>query len=94
MRADLDARVDLDVLWQPVELDCLIAKGSLDDLERVSPDTETAENGTFLYFGKLKIPLTEAEEIALTERLAAYREEVGTFYGFVGRLLTGEAAHV
>lgn len=56
-------------------------------LDRVV-DQETSQAGRFLHFGALKVPLTEDEERRLQARLDAYREEVGTFYGFVGRVLS------
>ena len=59
------------------------------DLDRVAPDSETAQPGLFLHFRGLKIPMTETEGEDLDRALSGYRDEVGTFYGFVNRLLNG-----
>jgi hypothetical protein len=65
------------------------------DLDRIMPDAETTTPGRFLHFDRIKIPLTEEEANRLTLSLAAYREEAGTYYGFVGSVLfAGDTPHV
>ena len=59
-------------------------------LDRVTPDQDTSRAGLFLHFRALKIPLSAEEGALLDVRLAAYREEAGTFYGFIHSIFTGK----
>jgi hypothetical protein len=90
---DRAAGIDLEGFWHAHELDALI-EGlptlDTDGLDRVAPDEETARPGLYLHLGDYKIPVSPEEYDRFTARLDAYREEVGTFYGFVGRLLGEE----
>ena len=90
LQEDMAAGLDLEGFFFPAELDAILAdlpKLDTDGLDRVAPDNETARPGLFLHVGDLKIPVSQEEYDALSARLDVYREECGTFYGFVGRLL-------
>jgi hypothetical protein len=97
LEADLHCGLDLKELFTDEDIDKLLAdlppveleepENTGETLPRVAPDKETTQHALYLKFGRLTIPLTEEEAKELEARLEAYREEVGTFYGFVGRLL-------
>lgn len=90
LAADQAEGVDVGAFWFPGEWDDLLhALPALntDGLDRVAPDRETAQPGVFLHFHGRKIPLTAEEAAVFTQRLDAYQEEFGTFFGFVGSLL-------
>lgn len=49
---------------------------------------ETTIQSNYLKFANYKIPVTDDEISALTQKLEKYSEEVGTMYGFVNFLIT------
>jgi hypothetical protein len=49
---------------------------------------ETTIQSNYLKFANYKIPVTDDEIAALTQKLEKYSEEVGTMYGFVNFLIT------
>ena len=90
---DREAGVNLDALFLPGELDAMLEglpEVDTEGLDRVAPDDETARPGMFLHCGEYKVPVSQEEFDRLAAVLEAYREENGTYYGFVGRLV----AHV
>lgn len=86
LQDDLDTGVNLDAFWTSDELATLLESAVVSE-ERVAPDEETAQPGLYLHFGKIKIPLTQEEAGDLTLQLLQYREDRGTYYGFVGAVL-------
>jgi hypothetical protein len=97
LEADLHNGLELGDFFSHEDIDALLAEietlplpeveNVTEALPRVAPDAETTQHGQYLKFGRVTIPLTEEEAKALEARLLEYREEVGTYYGFVGRLL-------
>jgi hypothetical protein len=90
LEADRAAGVNLEAFFLPEELDALLEglpTVDTEGLDRVSPDTETARAGLYLHCGGYKVPVSQEEYDRLVIRLEAYREENGTYYGFVGRLV-------
>lgn len=88
---ELSNNLDLSQFWDDQELATLLgaAQDLPDELAPISDKHDSSTQQTYMYFGKYKIPLTDEELTALTERYEVHTQTAGTTYGFVAYLLGG-----